>query len=127
MHGAAARARWNSAVYTYHIHLISPNEISSDLLFTRHPWAAAARGTATTQANGHARPGGAAISIRDPASAGVGEGGVSLFSWCRGRSTLGSQAERPAGVVLTEEGGKYSFHSLRGFAPLRRSVGARRR
>lgn len=51
-----ACARWKSAVYTYHIHLISPNEISSDLLFTMHRWAAAVGRTATTHTQPEAPP-----------------------------------------------------------------------
>lgn len=45
---AAACGQWNSTVYTYHIHLINPNEVSTGLLFTMHCWAAAARHGATT-------------------------------------------------------------------------------
>lgn len=49
---AAACVQWNSTVYTYHIHLISLNEISADLLFTMHREAAAAwHGAAHTDAH----------------------------------------------------------------------------
>lgn len=37
-----------SAVYSFHLHMINSYEISTDLLFTKHHWAAATRHTITT-------------------------------------------------------------------------------
>lgn len=103
----AACVQWNSTVYTYHIHLISPNEISTDLLFTMHRWAAAARHRATahihtyTQAlrptHTHARTPTAPPSVSE-SQCQQERGRSSLFSWCWKHSALRSQTD-PWGLI----------------------------
>lgn len=119
---AAACVLWNSTVYTYHIHLISPNEISTDLLFTMHRRAAAARHRATACARRgmHTRAGSTAIGIRVTQCQQERE---KLIVFLMLKSLCPQITDGPMGLDLIEGGGNYSFHSLHGFAPLHCTVG----
>lgn len=122
---AAACGQWNSTVYTYHIHLINPNEVSTGLLFTMHCWAAAARHGATTHTHSdtHAHRQRCHQQCQQSHSA-SGRKRSSLFSWCWSHSALRSQTDRPMGFNLIEGGGNYSFHSLHRFALPQCTAGA---
>jgi len=85
----------SSTVYTYHIHLISPNEISTDLLFTMHHWAASARHTHThTHTHMHQQH-----CHQHQSHSVSGRERSSLFSWSRSHSALRSQTD-PWGLMI---------------------------
>lgn len=111
---------WSCSVYTYHIHLISLNEISTDLLFSMHHWAAAASHRATTNTytnththhtNTHTRTHRQHCHQHQSQSV-SGRERSSLFSWSCSHSALRSQTDPWGFDDLIEQGGNYSFHSI---------------
>lgn len=115
---AVSCLQWKSTVYTYHIHLISPNEISTDLLFTMHRRATAARHRATTHTHTctqrcthmHTHTQAALPSASESQCQ---RGREKLIVFLKPKSLCPQITDRPMGFDdLIEEGGNYSFHSI---------------